>query len=362
MLDIRNLRVTYDGVTAVRDLNLHIEQGEVVTLLGPTGCGKSTALRVVAGLEHPDAGEVRIGGHRVSGEPFVPPEKRDVGLVFQDFALFPHLTVAQNVGFRLDKGAPVDEWLRWLGLEAHRNAMPDTLSGGQKQRVALARCLAHKPALVLLDEPLSNLDAALKDSLRWEIRTALKQANVPAIWVTHDQEEALSVGDRLAVMNAGALEQFAAPEDCFRDPTSRFVAEFLGEASFLPGAVIAGGMVETALGTAASDGRAETGAVVDTLLRPDDLHVAATKQGPATVLWSRYEGGTRLYGIALDDDGPVVKVRTNHELRIPPGSPVAVTIAAGHPLAVFPREHEAAAEPAPARSIAALQAACVLGH
>ncbi len=352
MLEIRNLTVDYDGVAAVRDLGMRVGRDEIVTLLGPTGCGKSTTLRVVAGLEKVSGGAVLIDGRCVS-DPFVPPEKRNIGLVFQDFALFPHLTVAQNIGFRLGRAAPVDHWLRWLGLEAHRDAMPNTLSGGQKQRVALARCLAHEPKLVLLDEPLSNLDASLKDSLRFEIRASLKEAGVPAIWVTHDQDEALSVGDRVGVMNAGNLEQLAPPEECFCDPATRFVAEFLGEASFLPGVVADDGKrVETAIGCAFGDGRAAAGDAVDVLLRPDDVLVDPDARGPAAIAWARYEGGTRLYGVALEVGGEdaLVKVRTNHEVHLSPGDRVRLGIRASHPLALFPRTGAAVAARTAARS------------
>lgn len=345
MLEIEHLTVNYGEAIAVRDLSLQVADGEIVTLLGPTGCGKSTTLRVVAGLELPSAGEIRIDGRRVSGNPFVPPEKRGAGLVFQDFALFPHLSVAQNVGFRLKKDAPVDRWLHWLGLDGFRDARPDTLSGGQKQRVALARCLAHRPKLVLLDEPLSNLDAALKDSLRWEIRTALQEAGVPAVWVTHDQAEALSVGDRLGVMNAGELDQIAPPDACFSNPATRFVAEFLGEASFLPGRVAENGTVATALGTAAGDGRAEPGAMVDVLVRPDDLALAADDRADGTIAWTRYEGESRLYGVAVGDDDLFVRVRTNHELRLAAGTRARITIAADHPLALFGRAGASVTDP-----------------
>ncbi|WP_404383775.1 ABC transporter ATP-binding protein [Caenispirillum salinarum] len=341
MLEIRNLTVSYGGTLAVRDLSLHVDDGEIVTLLGPTGCGKSTTLRVVAGLEEACGGEIFIGGRRVSGGSFVPPDKRNIGMVFQDFALFPHLTVAQNVGFRLERSAPVDRWLRWLGLEAHRDAMPGTLSGGQKQRVALARCLAHEPGLVLLDEPLSNLDASLKDSLRWDIHETLKEARVPAIWVTHDQNEALSIGDRVGVMNGGTLEQLAPPDVCFCDPATRFVAEFLGEASFLPGDVADDGViVHTAVGPVAGDRRiAAVGRAVDVLFRPDDLSLRRDALAPATIAWARYEGGTRLYGVTVGEGGagPLVKVRTNHEMRLAPGDRVRLHVESTHPLAVFPR-------------------------
>jgi iron(III) transport system ATP-binding protein len=336
MLEIRKLNVTYGDEVAVRDLSLTLADGEIVTLVGPTGCGKTTTLRVAAGLERPTSGEVRLGGRLVSGSgTFVPPEQRRTGLVFQDFALFPHLTVAQNVGFRLHKSEPVDHWLRWLGLEEQRDAYPGNLSGGQKQRVALARSLAHEPDLVLLDEPLSNLDAALKDSLRWEIRTALNEAGVPAIWVTHDQEEALSVGDRVGVMQAGELEQIAPPEDCFRDPASRFVAQFLGEAAFLPGTLTAEG-VTTALGSVSRHSGVDQEGPVDVLVRPDDLAVMPATDGNGEVAWGRYEGGSRLFGVQLRE-GPMVRVRVNHEIHLTPGEHVSVRISAGHPLALFSR-------------------------
>ena len=331
MLEIDNLTVAFGGETAVRDLSLTAAPGEIVTLLGPTGCGKSTTLRVVAGLVVPSSGSVRIDGRTVNGAVYLPPEQRRTGLVFQDFALFPHLTVAQNVGFRLHRAESVDGWLEWLGLAEQRDAFPEALSGGQKQRVALARCLAHQPDLVLLDEPLSNLDASLKDSLRWDIRTALKEAGVPAIWVTHDQSEALSIGDRVGVMRAGRLEQIAPPEECFRDPATRFVAEFLGEASFLPGQVREGG-VATPIGS--TTGHGAEGAV-EALVRPDDLALQAGVPGNGTIAWTRYEGGSRLFGVDLECGVPV-RIRTNHEVHHQPGDPVTVTIAAGHPLTLFP--------------------------
>jgi iron(III) transport system ATP-binding protein len=335
MLEIDGLNVTYGDEVAVQDVSLRVDEGEIVTLLGPTGCGKTTTLRVVAGLVRPSSGTVRISGRTMNSETaFVPPEQRRTGLVFQDFALFPHLTVAENVGFRLGRGAGVDHWLDWLGLGDQRNAYPEELSGGQKQRVALARCLAHHPEMVLLDEPLSNLDAALKDSLRWEIRAALKEAGVPAIWVTHDQAEALSIGDRVGVMRHGRLEQIAEPETCFRDPASRFVAEFLGEASFLPGRTREGA-VATPIGPATGHGAEGE---VEALVRPDDLDLRAAEPGNGVVAWSRYEGATRLFAVDLAG-GSRVRVRTNHEVHHEPGDRVTVTITAHHGLALFPADH-----------------------
>jgi iron(III) transport system ATP-binding protein len=338
MLGIRGLTVRYGDVRAVADFELSLAAGEIVTLLGPTGCGKSSVLRAVAGMEPVAEGEIRIGSTRIDARHDVPPEKRGVGLVFQDFALFPHLTVAQNVAFRVRDAALADRWIADLGLEAFRNAWPETLSGGQKQRVALARCLAHEPRVVLLDEPLSNLDAALKASLRWQIRDALKAAGVPAIWVTHDQDEALSVGDRVAIMTHGRLVQVDEPETCFRAPADRFVARFLGEGAFLAGA-LGEGEVHTALGCSAAvvePTRAPApNSPVDVLVRPHDLRVEATADGNAEVLWARYEGETRLYGVRLEG-GEELQVRTGHEVRFATGETVAVRIGARHALAVFP--------------------------
>ncbi len=338
MLDVRNLAVRYGNHAAVEDFSLSLADGEIATLVGPTGCGKSSVLRAVAGLEPPAAGEIIIDGMKIDRQHPVPPEKRRTGLVFQDFALFPHLTVEQNVGFRVRDRAHVEHWIARLGLEEHRHAMPATLSGGQKQRVALARSLAHQPALVLLDEPLSNLDAALKASLRWQIRDALKAAGVPAIWVTHDQDEALSVGDRVGVMNAGRLEQVDEPEQCYRAPLTRFVARFLGDGVFIPGR-LEERYVRTALGCSAvgdSGARDErlAGDQVDVLVRPHDLDLTPAPDGNARVLWSRYEGETRLYAVRLHE-GPELQVRVSHELRLAEGETVRTRISARHPLALF---------------------------
>jgi len=290
MLNITDLEVRYrTGAgerAAVAGFSLALERGEIVTLVGPTGCGKSSVLRAVAGLVRPAAGRIELDGLIIDRDRFVPPEKRGCGLVFQDFALFPHLSVAQNIGFRVRDPARVEEWIGRLELGAHRDAMPETLSGGQKQRVALARALAHEPRVVLLDEPLSNLDQAMKIGLRWQIRDALKAAGVPAIWVTHDQDEALSVGDRVGIMSTAKLEQVGEPERCYRAPATRFVAEFLGDGVFLRGRLQGDGCVHTSLGCCNTADPRHADALsgsegLDVLVRPHDLDLEPTESGNA---------------------------------------------------------------------------------
>lgn len=336
MLEIRSLAVHYGHTVAVQALDLKLGANEIVTLVGPTGCGKTSVLRAVAGLVRPAAGSIQLDALHITPKRNVPPEKRNVGLVFQDFALFPHYSAEQNIRFRCKNPALADRWIDYLGLNDVRTAMPEMLSGGQKQRVALARALAHEPALLLLDEPLASLDAALKSELRWEIRKTLKTAGVPALWVTHDQKEALSVGDRMGVMQRGRLQQINRPDQCFAQPSSRFVAHFLGEAAFVPGQVHAD-RVQTTLGDAplADTPRPPASGAVDVMLRPDDLALARSERGNSTVEYSHYEGETRLYTVRLHDSDAHVRVRTNHAQHIDNGARVDTSICANHPLALF---------------------------
>ncbi|MEM9257683.1 MAG: ABC transporter ATP-binding protein [Pseudomonadota bacterium] len=325
MLCIRQLCVSYGDTQIIRDIDLELAKDEILMLLGPTGCGKTTVLQTVAGLVPMDSGEIQLQSWRATPRQSVPPEKRRVGMVFQDFALFPHLTVEENVRFRLSDPAPADHWLELLGLSDLRHAQPARLSGGQKQRVALARALAHSPALMLLDEPLSSLDAALKDSLRWDIRNALKAAGVPALWVTHDQGEAMAVGDRIAILNKGQLAQIGTPEQCYRRPANRFVARFLGDASFISGTRSAG-RVSTALGELSI--RAHDGAdgVLEVLLRPNDCVITpAESGGNAVITLAQFEGGSWLYTTTLDC-GTEVRVRTHHTQTLQAGSRVSVSV------------------------------------
>lgn len=339
MLYVKNLSVAYGDKQVVKGLNLELGSDEILTLVGPTGCGKTTVLHALAGLVPISDGEIAIGDWSATAKRQVPPEKRSVGMVFQDFALFPHLSVEENVCFRLSDTAPADRWLNLMGLNSFRKAMPGNLSGGQKQRVALARALAHEPKLILLDEPLSNLDAALKDSLRWEIRSALKSAGVAAVWVTHDQDEALSMGDRLGVLRDGVLEQIDTPGRCFSEPSSRFVAGFLGEASFLPGQ-LQSGTVHTELGPVPAIAINDATGDVDLLLRPDDLSVRRCETGGnGHIAWARYEGGTWLYAVKLDR-GDELRVRVFHENVIAGGDRVQLEATTTHPLAAFQRNSD----------------------
>lgn len=336
MLEIHDLCVRYDRTTAVQGFNLTLGAGEIVTLVGPTGCGKTSVLRTVAGLVAPAAGRIQLGKWTIDPGHDVPPEKRNVGLVFQDFALFPHYDVYRNITFRCRNRALAEHWMERMGLGEFRHALPATLSGGQKQRVALARALAHEPALMLLDEPLASLDAALKNQLRWQIRDALKDAGVPALWVTHDQAEALSVGDRMGVMRAGRLEQLDAPDTCFGYPANRFVAAFLGEAAFVPGTV-RDGHVHTPIGDApaASNGTTAGAQTVDVMVRPNDLALTPAAPGNSRIERCHYEGETRLYTVRLLASGQQLQVRTDHTQRVACGATVDTRISAGHPLALF---------------------------
>lgn len=334
MLSVSQLSIDYGSNRVVSDLNFTLGESEILMLVGPTGCGKSTILQALAGLLPISDGEIKVAKWTATPKHTVAPEKRSVGMVFQDFALFPHLTVEQNVCFKLKDISPADHWIKLLGLDAFRHKKPATLSGGQKQRVALARTLAHQPDFVLLDEPLSNLDAALKDMLRWDIRNALKEAGVPAIWVTHDQEEALSVGDRVGVLKGGKIQQIDSPEQCFSAPNNRFVARFLGEASFIKG-TLNNGQALTDIGNVPAHGVDCENGEVEVLLRPDDVLLVQSSVGNnGEVIWVRFEGGSRLCAIKLGC-ATVVTSRVSHEVVVNPGDNVHVSLSTSHPLAAF---------------------------
>jgi len=282
-VQLERLSKSYGPVPAVIDLSLEIAQGESLTLLGPSGCGKTTTLRMVAGLEKPDAGAIRFAGKPVvsiADGINLPPEKRNIGMVFQSYAIWPHMTVAQNVAFPLKvrrvDAATIRERVRaalaTIGLAGLEDRPATRLSGGQQQRVALARALIHEPALLLLDEPLSNLDVKLREQMRIELKLLQARLGLTLIYVTHDQSEALSLSDRIAVLNRGRIEQIGSPRTLYEQPATPFVRDFLGKSVTLPGRVKA-----IAAGRAAVELAGNSGALIDCPI-PPGLDLAANRE------------------------------------------------------------------------------------
>jgi ABC-type Fe3+/spermidine/putrescine transport system ATPase subunit len=326
MLRLESLGRRFGDTVAVDALSLEVAEGEFLTLLGPSGCGKTTTLRMIAGFEPPTSGRVVIAGRDVTA---LKPQKREVGMVFQNYALFPHLSVWDNVEFglrsrgvsRAEAKPKVERALALVELEGYGARKVQALSGGQQQRVALARALAPEPPLLLLDEPLSNLDAALRERTRAELRALLKRLGMTAVFVTHDQEEAFALSDRIAVLNRGELQQLGTPEELYARPANPFVAGFLGRANFLPATVVT--MDGDALSCRLAAGptwpaRASAGLVasggtaVQLMARPESLRIsrnADAADGVAgRVLDRRFAGALSFYTIALDG-GPELLVQ-----------------------------------------------------
>ncbi|MGY6634744.1 MAG: ABC transporter ATP-binding protein [Alkalilacustris sp.] len=303
LLEVAGLTRHFQGADspAVDRVSLTLGDGELLALLGPSGCGKTTTLRMIGGLEQPDAGAVRLSGRDIT---HLPVERRGIGIVFQDYALFPHLNVHDNVRFGLRRmtrsqaTARVEEMLTLVGLTGLGGRKPHQLSGGQQQRVALARTLAVSPPLVLLDEPFSNLDAAMRVETRQEVRRLLKRTGSAGILVTHDQEEALAMADRIAVMERGRILQIGTPDEIYRNPATRFVASFIGRSNILPGR--ANGMdVETSFGRLPLS-RAANGAVA-LAVRPEQIMIDADPDGPAAVVGREFRGHDQLYWVQDGD-------------------------------------------------------------
>ena len=328
----------FGRTAAVDDVSLSVAEGELVALVGPSGCGKSTLLMLVAGLLEPDSGSISVGGRVVAGpRRWVPPEDRRVGVVFQDAALFPHLRVAENVAFGLprgrDRGGRVAELLELVDLPELGRRYPHELSGGQQQRVALARALAPRPEVVLFDEAFGNLDSGLRTSVREATVGALRETGAAGVFVTHDQAEALAVGERVAVMRDGRFEHVAEPAEAFHAPATRFSATLLGEADFLPGRQD-GAVVDTEVGRLAAT-PAATGDV-EVMLRPHEVVFTADPAGTGRVLRREFRGASYVYVLGLPSGAQVRSVQP-HTVDVAPGSPVTLGVEAGHPVRSFAR-------------------------
>ncbi|MCW2847587.1 MAG: ABC-type spermidine/putrescine transport system, ATPase component [Marmoricola sp.] len=329
-VELTGLTRVYGSVKALDGLTLHIEPGEMVALLGPSGCGKTTALRILAGLDEATTGSVSVGGRDLTG---VSANKRDMGMVFQAYSLFPHLTVLDNVAFGLKlrgesaatRRARASEMLELVGLSEHRDKYASQLSGGQQQRVALARALAIRPSVLLLDEPLSALDAKVRVQLREEIRRVQQEVGTTTLFVTHDQEEALAVADRVGVMNQGRLEQLAAPADLYTHPATPFVAGFVGLHNKVTAHVdgdtadVLGSRVPVLEGSIASG----TGVA---MVRPESVTVTADPEGRATVVSVEFLGPFSRVHLTAAGTALVAQMSSSQARSLVAGEPVGVTI------------------------------------
>lgn len=337
-LECRGLSKKFGDTQALVDFTLSVPQGRIVALLGPSGCGKTTALRLIAGFDTAEAGSLVIAGQTVQhGNHSVPPEKRKVGMVFQEGALFPHLTVEQNIAYGLPRGngrkERVSQVLDLVGLRDFGHRMPHQLSGGQQQRVALARALAPQPELLLLDEPFSNLDPSLREQVRRDVVEILRASNVTAIFVTHDQDEALFIGDTVAVMHNGRIEQADSPEVIFHEPATRFVAEFIGTVDFLP-AWQDQDRLMTEVGAATWDASQGDGVEVEVMMRPDCLNFHPSDDGQGVITAREFRGAFYMYRVSLPS-GNAVRCLLPHTCEYPLGSKVNVELREGHALRPF---------------------------
>lgn len=336
ILELRSVSCAYDPRRpAIRDISFSAREGEILCLLGPSGCGKTTVLRAIAGFEPVRSGEIFLSGRLVSSSSeTVPTEERRVGMVFQEYALFPHLRVADNIAFglrhlsRAEGECQVQEMLRLTGLEGFERRFPHELSGGQQQRVALSRALVQHPVVLLLDEPFSNLDPDMASRMRQELHALLRRMKTTTILVTHDHDEAFAMADRIAVLNQGVLEQMDSPELIYHVPSTPFVADFVGQADFITGQVQQG-MVHTELGEFPNTLSSEEGAPVVVMIRPDDIHLKPNKSAGSRIVARQFRGSENLYTIQLPS-GQVVHSSESSTSVYQEGTAVELRVSATH--------------------------------
>lgn len=344
LVEVKSIDCLHDVRVAVKNLSFEVSRGSLACLLGPSGCGKTTALRAIAGFHALSAGEIRIDGRVVSKPGYsLAPERRRLGMVFQDSALFPHLTVFDNVGFGIkqlesnQRRHAIRQLLQRVGLAEMERRYPHELSGGQQQRVALARALAPRPDLILMDEPFSSLDVETRERLGYEMREIFKEHGTTCILVTHDQNDAFALCDRVGVMREGKILQWDTPYRLYHEPTSRFVADFIGEGVFLPGTLIEPGTVKTGLGVISGgrDAQGARGDTFDVLIRPDDIVPDETSELVATVIRKAFKGAGILYTLRVDDGSQVLSLFPSHsDYQL--GESVNIRLKADH-LVAFPQ-------------------------
>ncbi|MCC5854360.1 MAG: ABC transporter ATP-binding protein [Idiomarina sp.] len=321
MLKLDQIDVGFGNQVIVDDVSFSLDAGDIGCLLGPSGCGKTTLLRAIAGFEPVLRGSIELGQRLVSSPAqLVPPEKRGIGMVFQDFALFPHLTVAENISFGIrqqtssEQRKRVNQLLEHVGLEGYGPRYPHQLSGGQQQRIALARALAPRPRLLLLDEPFSSLDAELRESLATEVRALLKKEEITALLVTHDQQEAFAMADKAGVMYHGRMLQWDTPYGLYHRPAHHLVADFIGHGVLLRGAVTHDQRVQTPLGLLHGDHvpNNSEGEAVDVLVRPDDIVIDDDSERRAKIVAKGFRGAHYLYTVALEDGSQLLCMAPSH--------------------------------------------------
>jgi iron(III) transport system ATP-binding protein len=339
-LQVRGAVKSFGSVRAVEHVDLELDAGELLVLVGPSGCGKSTLLRTIAGLHPLDAGEVVVAGEVMDdGRSSAPPERRPVGLVFQDHALFPHLTIGDNVGFGIRRQptaarrATVDELLDMVEIAHLRDRYPHEVSGGERQRASVARAVAPKPHLLLLDEPFAALDPNLRSQVRSQLVALLRATGTPAVFVSHDQSEAMVLGDRLAVMRAGRLEQVGTGPDVFDRPANRFVAGFMGDAALLP---VTGPPGDQRCELGPIDAGERSGDLL-AVIRPIDVMVAADAGGPAEITGAEYQGATWTYELRLPS-GASVRATLPRHVSLAPGDRVSAQLSTRRPALVAAEE------------------------